>query len=41
MTFFEIASLAEGKRILGLIASGVTGAEERELNRLAAELESR
>ena len=38
ITFFEIASLTEGKRILALIADGVTPGEETELNRLAAEL---
>jgi len=41
VTFFEIASLSEGRRILGLVADGVTSAEEAELNRLAEELETR
>lgn len=31
--------MSEGQRIMALIAGGVTTAEERELNRLAAELE--
>lgn len=38
MTFFEIANLSEGRRILEMIAGGVTRGEEVMLNRVAEEL---
>ncbi len=36
-----MASLTEGRRVLKMLADGVTSGEETELNRLAAELETR
>lgn len=41
MTFFEIANLSDGRRIMALIADGVSSSEEVELNRLAKELEGK
>jgi len=41
VTFFELSSLSQGKRIIALRADGVTSGEEAELNRLAEELENR
>ena len=41
MTFFEIASLSEGRRILSMVAGGVTSGEEAKLNRMAEELANR
>lgn len=40
VTFFELASLSEGRRLLSLITDGVTGKEEEELDRMAAALEN-
>lgn len=40
VTFFELLMLSEGRRIMALIADGVTPAEEKRLNEIAAELAS-
>ena len=40
MTYFEISSLMEGRRVMKMISDGVTSGEEAELKRLAAELEN-
>tara|TARA_R110000851_G_scaffold203781_4_gene355683 strand:- start:636 stop:794 length:159 start_codon:yes stop_codon:yes gene_type:complete len=39
VTFFEISSLSEGKRILSLKADGVSPAEEAMLDSMAVSLE--
>jgi len=39
VTFFEIANLSKGKRIMALMADGVSPMEEAALNKLAEQLE--